>query len=157
MKTGSKYLRKQVSNLSTVPYSRVEFYQQQNVYDVVKPRGKGHSIEYSQRHVVETAIVDKLNTAGVTLAKAKQVISRLRKLELYKGCFTAVDDIDPAKFHKRDDFKVFLVVYNNSELDFDFRRVMGWQNIENQKVSMRERSSAIIVDITEVFFKLLRS
>jgi DNA-binding transcriptional MerR regulator len=156
MEAGSKYLRKQVSELTGVPYSRVEFYQHQNVYDGIKPRGKGHSIQYTQRHVVETAIVDRLNEAGVMLAKAKKILTRLRKLEIYTGCFTRLGDIDNSKFYKRKDFKVFLVVYNNSDLDFDFRRAFGKNAIE-QKVIMDKRSSAIVVDITEVFTRLLYS
>jgi len=147
-----EYTRKQLAGITGIPWNRVEFYQHQGLFEGVEPTGKGHAIRYSQRNVAEAAIIDSMNAVGVTLAKGKEVLRIMRTLPNYRDLFKKNDNINPKEILRHDDWSIYLLLFPNVDLDFVVITTGGGK--EHIEISMKDRKSAIILDITEIFKKL---
>ena len=147
-----EYTRKQLSEITGIPWNRVEFYQHQGLFEGVETMGKGHAIKYSQRHVAEAAIIDSMSAVGVTLAKGKEVLKIMRTLPNYRNLFKKNDNVNPSEVLRNDDWSIYLLLFPDGDLDFVVITTGGAN--ENIEISMKDRKSAIVLDISRIFKQL---
>ena len=147
-----EYTRKQLAEITGIPWNRVEFYQHQGLFEGVEPIGKGHAIKYSQRHVAEAAIIDSMSAVGVTLAKGKEVLKIMRTLPNYRNLFKKNDNVNPGEVLRNDDWSIYLLLFPDGDLDFVVITTGGAN--ENIEISMKDRKSAIVLDISRIFKQL---
>jgi DNA-binding transcriptional MerR regulator len=147
-----EYTRKQLAEITGIPWNRVEFYQHQGLFEDVEPMGKGHAIKYSQRHVAEAAIIDSMSAVGVTLAKGKEVLKIMRTLPNYRNLFKKNDNVNPNEVLRNDGWSIYLLLFPDGDLDFVVITTGGAN--EHIEISMKDRKSAIVLDISEIFKQL---
>ena len=147
-----EYTRKQLAQITGIPWNRVEFYQHQGLFEGVESMGKGHAIKYSQRHVAEAAIIDSMSAVGVTLAKGKEVLKIMRTLRNYRNLFKKNGNINPSEVLGNDDWSIYILLFPDDDLDFVVITSSG--DNEHIEISMKDRKSAIVLDISKIFKQL---
>ena len=148
-----EYTGKQLAEITDIPWNRVEFYHHQGLFEGGETLGKGNDVKYSQRNVAEAAIIDSMNAVGVTLAEGKKVLKVMRTLPNYRDLFSKNDNINPKEVLSHDDWSIYLLLFPNGDLDFVVLTTGGGK--ENIEISMKDRKSAIVLDITDIFKKLV--
>ncbi|UCG80778.1 MAG: MerR family transcriptional regulator [Desulfobacterales bacterium] len=166
---GKGYIRKQVAAILDMKPHTIQLYTDRGLVkpDVDAPKGRGTRRRYSQRNILELAMIRELGSMGVPLNIVKDILDNFRD-ESHAG-FDLLEEFEKSR--------VFLIIYDHDSdemgLEIQYRRRAKKDNlikiqerfgltpgpvkeVEPSNVSPRLRSTggyrkAVILDLTQVW------
>jgi len=150
-----KITRKTIEEMTGIKSRRTEFYILQGLYDGLVIGGRGTATEFKERHVVETYLSNELRENGIELAMIKKIIGQFRGINTFTNEFD-----DTGRFTKKNLYtgkrqrKVYAAIYDrSSDVELWF---VGNDTGKLPELSMKNRTSVLIIDVSEVYRELAK-